>query len=178
MLQFKPWTLLAGAALTMMMACSSQAAETDETPAASAEIVRYPIPGSDFPISNAVEVPASKTLVFLSGKTPQPANPDAEKYSSEFWGDTEVQTVSALSRIEETLKSMDLELGDIVKMQAFLVGDPAKDDALDFAGFMAGYTQFFGTEAQPKLPARSALKVAGLAAPGMLVEIDVIAVRP
>ncbi|MEO0973643.1 MAG: Rid family hydrolase, partial [Pseudomonadota bacterium] len=39
-------------------------------------------------------------------------------------------------------------------------------------------TQFFGTEAQPNLPARSAVQVAGLAAPGMLVEIEVIIARP
>jgi enamine deaminase RidA (YjgF/YER057c/UK114 family) len=43
---------------------------------------------------------------------------------------------------------------------------------------MAGYTKYFGTKDQPKKPARSALQVAALAAPGVLVEIEVIAVRP
>jgi enamine deaminase RidA (YjgF/YER057c/UK114 family) len=43
---------------------------------------------------------------------------------------------------------------------------------------MEGYTQFFGTEAQPNLPARSVVQVAGLANPGFLVEIEVTAVRP
>lgn len=147
--------------------------------AATAEPVkRHPIPGSDFPIANAVEVPAGKTQVYLSGKTPAPADPEAEKYSAEFWGDTEAQTVSVLARIEDTLKSMGLGLGDVVKMQAFIVGDPAKGGTMDFGGFMAGYTQYFGTEAQPNLPARTTVQIAGLAAPGMLVEIDVIAVRP
>lgn len=60
----------------------------------------------------------------------------------------------------------------------FLVGDPAKEGKMDFAGFMEGYTQFFGTEEQPNLPARSVFQVAGLANPGYLVEIEVIAVRP
>jgi enamine deaminase RidA (YjgF/YER057c/UK114 family) len=73
---------------------------------------------------------------------------------------------------------MHLGMGDIVKMQAFLVGDPAKGGKLDFEGFMQGYTQFFGTPAQPNLPARSAMQVAALANPGFLVEIEVTAVRP
>ncbi len=58
-----------------------------------------------------------------------------------------------------------------------LVGDPNNDGNMDFAGFMEGYTQFFGTEEQPNLPARSAMQVAGLVNPGWLVEIEVVAVR-
>ncbi|MEG3767127.1 Rid family hydrolase, partial [Alteromonas sp. 14N.309.X.WAT.G.H12] len=71
-----------------------------------------------------------------------------------------------------------LTMKDVVKMQAFLVGDPNLDGRMDFAGFMRGYTQFFGTEEQPNLPSRSALQIAGLANPGFLVEIEVTAVRP
>jgi enamine deaminase RidA (YjgF/YER057c/UK114 family) len=48
---------------------------------------------------------------------------------------------------------------------------------MDFAGMMAGYTQFFGTAEQPNKPARSAMQVAALAVPGIMVEIEVIAVR-
>jgi len=62
-------------------------------------------------------------------------------------------------------------------MHAYLVGDPAKENKMDFTGFMAGYTKFFGTKEQPNKPARSAMQVAALAAPGALVEIEVIAVR-
>jgi enamine deaminase RidA (YjgF/YER057c/UK114 family) len=64
--------------------------------------------------------------------------------------------------------------GDVVKMLVFLVGDPANDGKMDFKGFMEAYTQYFGTPEQPNLPARSAVQVAGLAAPGALVEIEVI----
>lgn len=49
---------------------------------------------------------------------------------------------------------------------------------MDFAGLMKGYTQFFGTKEQPKLPVRSAMQVAALAHPGVLVEIEVPAIRP
>jgi enamine deaminase RidA (YjgF/YER057c/UK114 family) len=69
-------------------------------------------------------------------------------------------------------------MGDVVKMQVFLVGDPDKGGKMDFAGFMQGYTQFFGSKEQPNLPTRSVFQVAGLANPGFLVEIEVTAVRP
>ena len=46
-----------------------------------------------------------------------------------------------------------------------------------FDGFMAAYREFFGTPAQPNLPARSVMQVAGLVLPGWRVEIEVIAAR-
>jgi enamine deaminase RidA (YjgF/YER057c/UK114 family) len=48
---------------------------------------------------------------------------------------------------------------------------------MDFAGFMEGYNLYFGTKAQPNLPARSTMQVAALVNPGFLVEIEVTAVR-
>ena len=83
-----------------------------------------------------------------------------------------------LAVIEKQLQAMGLGMGDVVKMQAFLVGDPANGGKLDFAGFMQGYSQHFGTGAQPHLPARSTMQVAALVNPGFLVEIEVTAVRP
>lgn len=141
-------------------------------------IVRYPIPGSDFPISAAVEVPAGKSTVYLSGMVPPVTNKDAPNGSVASYGNTEAQTVAVLKRIQEQLARLKLGMGDVVKMQVFLVGDSDNDNKLDFAGFMKGYTQFFGTKEQPKLPVRSAFQVAALAGPGMLVEIEVTAVRP
>jgi len=142
------------------------------------EVIRHKIPGSDFPIAMAIEIPASATVVNLSGQLASVANPEAPKGSIEAYGDTETQTVSTLKKIESTLKSMGLTMADVVKMQVFLVGDPAKGGKMDFDGFMKGYTQFFGKEAgQPNLPTRSAFQVAGLAGPGYLVEIEVTAVR-
>ncbi|MDP1293871.1 Rid family hydrolase, partial [Klebsiella variicola] len=70
-----------------------------------------------------------------------------------------------------------LGLGDVVKMQVFLVGDPAKGGKMDFDGFMAAYREFYGTATQPNLPARSVMQVAGLVVPCWLVEIEVIAAR-
>ncbi len=141
-------------------------------------VIRHPIPGSDFPISAAVEVPAGKSTVYLSGMVPPVADNDAPKGSVASYGNTEAQTVAVLKRIQEKLLHLKLGMGDVVKMQVFLVGDPDNKNKLDFAGFMNGYTEFFGTTEQPKLPVRSAFQVAALAGPGMLVEIEVTAVRP
>ncbi len=147
-------------------------------PVLAQDVVRYKIPGSDFPISAAVEVPAGKSIVFLSGVVPPVANTSAAKGSLDAYGDTKTQTVGVLGAIEKQLKTMNLSMGDVVKMQVFLVGDPAKGGKMDFAGFMEGYRQYFGTAQQPKLPSRSAMQVAALASPGFLVEIEVTAVRP
>lgn len=141
------------------------------------EIVRYRIPDSDFPIAAAVEVPAGRTTVFLSGAGPGIADRSAPPDSVAAYGDTRTQTISALSAIRATLQRLHLDMGNVVKMQVFLVGDPAQGGKMDFAGFMEGYRQFFGTAQQPNLPARSTMRVAGLVAPGWLIEIEVTAVR-
>jgi len=142
------------------------------------DVVRHKIPNSNFPIAQAVEVPAGKTTVYVSGAVPGVADEKADKNSVAAYGDTKTQTESVLKSIEKTLDGLGLKMGDVVKMQVFLVGDPDKGGKMDFGGFMEGYTQFFGTEAQPNLPTRSVFQVAGLANPGFLVEIEVTAVRP
>ncbi|MBS3981719.1 MAG: RidA family protein [Rhodobacteraceae bacterium] len=141
------------------------------------EIIRHAIPGSSFPISRAVEVPGNATVIYLSGAVPAVINDGADPNSPEAFGNTEAQTVSVLKSIEATLSDLDLKISDVVKMQVFLV-EPDGADGMDFAGFMAGYTQFFGTDTQPQLPVRSVFEVAGLANPAWLVEIEVTAVRP
>ena len=143
------------------------------------DVVRYPLPnGNKFPIARAVEVPAGTTLIFHSGMTPSPKDPNAPKGTPEYWGDTTTQALSAFANIKASLDDMGLGFGDVVKMLVFLVADPSdKDGHMDFAGFMKAYTQYFGTPEQPNLPARSAVQVAGLAAPGLLVEIEVILAR-
>ena len=146
--------------------------------AAAQEVIRHRTPGSSFPIAAAVEIPAGKTTVYVSGMVPRVTNEQAPRNSIASFGDTRTQTVSVLQAIEQALQRLDLALKDVVKMQVFLVADPAKENRMDFAGFMEGYTQFFGTAQQPNLPSRSVMAVAGLVNPGWLVEIEVTAVRP
>lgn len=142
------------------------------------DVVRHKNPNSDFPIAQAVEVPAGKTTVYVSGAVPSVVDEKAENGSLAAYGNTKTQTESVLKSIEKTLDGLGLKMGDVVKMQVFLVGDPDKGGKMDFGGFMEGYTKFFGTKEQPNLPARSVMQVAGLVAPGWLVEIEVTAVRP
>ena len=146
-------------------------------PAGAADVIRYKTPNSDFPIAQAVEIPAGHGLVFLSGAGPDIVDTSAPKDSPAAYGDTKAQTLGTLGKIEASLKSMGLGMKDVVKMQVFLVGDTKLGGKMDFAGMMEGYRQFFGTAAQPNLPARSTLQVAGLANPGWLVEIEVTAAR-
>ena len=146
--------------------------------AGAADVTRYSLgPNNTFPIARAVEVPAGKTIIFHSGTTPAPADPKATPGSPEYWGDTKTQALSAFGRIKESLDSLKLGFGDVVAMTVYLAGDPAKGGRMDFDGFMAAYSQFFGTKEQPNLPARSTVQVAGLVQPGMMVEIEVQLVR-
>ena len=139
-------------------------------------ITRNPIPGSDFPIAQSVEVPAGATVLYVSGQVPPVVDESAEAGSRAAYGDTEQQTVGVLDRIGAALENAGYSMADVVKMQVFLVGDPELGGAMDFDGFMAGYVQYFGAE-QGNLPARSAMQVAGLVVPGWLVEIEVMAAK-
>lgn len=131
-------------------------------------VTRIPLPNnSPFPISQGVW--AGNTL-YLSGML----DPNVGKGPA---GDTKAQTVAAIGSIQKALAAQKLTLGDVVMMHVYLAAD-STSGKMDFAGFMSGYTQFFGTKEQPNKPARSAMQVAALAAPGALVEIEVIAVKP
>jgi enamine deaminase RidA (YjgF/YER057c/UK114 family) len=130
-----------------------------------AQTVRIPLPNSSFPISQGVWV--GDTL-YLSGML----DPELSKAGT---SDTKTQTVHAIANVQKALAAQKLTLGDVVMMHVYLAGDSS--GKMDFPGFMAGYSQFFGTKDQPNKPARSAMQVAALAAPGALVEIEVIAVK-
>ncbi|MGY3447254.1 RidA family protein [Bradyrhizobium sp. USDA 4473] len=142
--------------------------------AASAEVVRHPIPNSTFPIAQAVTVTGNATTIYVSGQVPPVVNKDADPSSPQAYGDAKTQTVGVLNRIKAILEGQGLGMGDVVKMQVFLVHSAGAP--MDFKAFMEGYTQFFGGS-QPNLPARSVVGVATLANPGFLVEIEVIAAK-
>ena len=142
--------------------------------AARAEVVRHPIPNSNFPIAQSVEVSGNTKTYYISGQVPPVVDKDADPKSPQAYGDTKTQTVGVLNRIKGILEGLGLGMGDVVKMQVFLVNDARTP--MDFKAFMGGYTQFFGGD-QPNLPARAVVGVAALANPGFLVEIEVVAVK-
>jgi enamine deaminase RidA (YjgF/YER057c/UK114 family) len=162
-------TIVALAVLASAVSCVAVGAE---------DIVRTPLPdGNPFPISAAVTVRAGVDTVYVSGALPAAINKDAPKGTPPVYGDMETQTVSVLTSIKDTLAKLGLGMGDIVKMTVFMAADPAFDNKLNFPALMAGYGQFFGTKEQPNKPARSAVQVAALVAPGALLEIEVIAAK-
>jgi 2-iminobutanoate/2-iminopropanoate deaminase len=74
------------------------------------------------------------------------------------------QTTNALRNVETTLEEVGLDRSTIVRTTVYLVEASAFDAMND------AYRAFFGAE----LPARTTI-VAGLAAEGLLIEIDAIA---
>jgi enamine deaminase RidA (YjgF/YER057c/UK114 family) len=171
MIQGRKLALAAGVLALTSLTSSAMAA-------APKKVERLPLPdGNEFPISSAVTVRAGVDTYFLSGALAPVINKEAPKGSVAAYGDMQTQTVGALNAIKGTLARLGLSMGDVVKMTIFMVGDPARDNKMDFAGMMTGYKQFFGTPEQPNKPARSAFQVAALAAPGALIEIEVIAAR-
>jgi len=145
-------------------------------PVQAADVIRRQ--AGDFPIASSVRVPAGSEIVFLSGTLADVVNADAPAGSVERFGDTETQVNSVLAKLNAELAAIGLSLADVVKMNVFMVGDPAKDGRMDFEGLMRAYTRHFGAEPPKTLPARTTVQVAALPLPGALVEIEVIAVRP
>lgn len=126
-------------------------------------------------ILKGVIVPAGYETFYLSGQLPDPIDP-AKKETVDDFGDTKTQTISTLEKIKAILASKGYAMSDVVKMQAFLAADP-KLGKIDFAGFNAGFKQYFGAEGNPNTVSRSTFQVANLVAPMFLVELEVTAVK-
>ena len=144
-------------------------------PAGAEEIVRRQ--AGDFPIASSVRVPPGAELLFLSGTLADVVKSEAPAGSIERLGDTETQAASVLGKLEKELAASGYTFADVVKMNVFLVGDPAKGGRMDFDGLMTAYSRYVGAASQGKLPARTTVQVAALPLPGALVEIEVIAAR-
>lgn len=144
-------------------------------PLAVQQITRdYPSQSAVFAAS--VTVPPGTELIFLSGQLPDVADATAQPGSADAYGDTEMQAASTFARIRAVLEAKGLTMGDVVSMTVYLVAPPGSD-RMDFAGLTRAYSRYFGTREQPDRPSRSTVQVAGLTAPGFLVEIAVTAAR-
>jgi enamine deaminase RidA (YjgF/YER057c/UK114 family) len=148
----------------------------------SDSIVRHLHPASaDEPwareFAQAIEVPAHARQLILSGVGPQIIDAAAQPGSVQAYGDTAQQTLSVIEQIKATLHSHGYALGDIVNMQALLVAPPGNEGVADFDGFSRVYNQYFGTAAQPNVPARTRAQVIRLVPPGWLVEITATAIK-
>jgi len=91
-------------------------------------------------------------------------------------GDTKAQTLSILTKMKATLEAMGLGMGDIVKMNVFLVS-PTPGGHMDSAAMNEVFKTFFGTPEQPNRPARTTVQVAALGRPTTLVEIEAVVAK-
>lgn len=134
-------------------------------------------------ILQAVTVRPGATMLYLSGQLASPIDPaaTAARQPGEItvadFGDTRTQTISTLEKIETILAAHGYAMSDVIKMTAFVAGDPALGGRMDFAGFNAGFRDYFGTEENPNTLARSTVQVAALVAPYFLVELEVVAAK-
>lgn len=147
---------LVGAALAVALA----------GPAFAQPAVKF-LPGmAAAPISPGAIVPAGSELFFVSGIPGSAAT-----------GDTAAQTTEVLTKLGAVLKSQGYDYKDVVNAKVYLVGDPAMGGKMDFMGMNGAFKKVFGTADEPNKPSRVTVQVAGLAAPGSLVEIELVAAK-
>lgn len=146
-------------------------------PAAHAQEIERLAGTSAAPIAGAVTVPPGYTTYYLSGATAAVANANAPNGSYERFGDITTQTRSVLDNLKGTLTKLGLTFADVVQAHVYMTPDPSKNGDIDFAAMNKVWSTEFGSPTQPNKPARATLKVAGLAAPGLLVEIEFVAAK-
>lgn len=145
--------------------------------AAQAQEVERLAGTSAAPIAGAVTVPPGYTTYYLSGATAAVANDKAPAGSYERFGDITTQTRSVLDNLKGTLTKLGLTFADVVQAHVYMTPDPSKNGEIDFAAMNKVWSTEFGSATQPNKPARATVKVAGLAGPGLLVEIEFVAVK-
>jgi enamine deaminase RidA (YjgF/YER057c/UK114 family) len=128
-------------------------------------------------IAGGVVIPANRAVVWTSGTVPPVFNERAEAGTRERFGDTKIQAVGTLRRIEDQLRELGLSMQDVVYLRAYLVPDP-QTGRIDTQGWNEAYGEFFGTQTNPTRVARSTVGVTALVNPDWLIEIEAFAVYP
>ena len=123
-------------------------------------------------ILTGAKVKAGGEILFLSGNLGSPLTPGGSDY-----GDTKAQTISTLTKIKGLLEAQGYAMKDIIRMDAYLVAPEGGNGKMDFAGFNAGFAEFFGTTENTTTVTRTTMQIAGLAAPWGLVELTVVAAK-
>jgi enamine deaminase RidA (YjgF/YER057c/UK114 family) len=164
-MMLKPMIAVGAATL---MTVAGQAA----TPAKAKPTITRVVGSPTAVISSSVDIPAGSRIIMLSGSTASPVDPA----KPDDFGDTATQTKSILTKMKATLEGMGLGMGDIVKMNVFLVA-PTPGGRMDSAGMNEVFKTFFGTTEQPNRPARSTVQVAALGRPTTFVEIEAMVAK-
>lgn len=149
--------LISAAALAFGLALAAGAADAQP---------RFVAGAATSPISPGAIVPAGAEVFYVSGIPGTAAT-----------GNTEAQTTEVLGKLGAVLKAQGYGFADVVNAKVYLVGDPAMGGKMDFAGMNTAFKKVFGVDGEPNKPSRVTVQVAGLAAPGSLVEIELTAAR-
>lgn len=157
-------------ALLLGSAALATSAEAKKAPPPPPVIERTGKP--DAVIASTALLPVGSRILYISGTTPSPLDPA----KPDEFGDTATQTQSILGKMKAQLEGMGWSMGDIVKMNVFLVA-ALPGGRMDAAGMNGVFKTFFGTPEQPNKPTRSTVQVAALGRPTMLVEIEAIAAK-
>lgn len=107
-------------------------------------------------------------LVFVSGQVS--TAPDGSIIGV---GDIALQTQTTFENLRRVLRAADCDMGDLVQLNTYLVFTGNADDFAGFWGAMNSVRRRYISEPGPTA---TALRVAGLALPGLLIEVDGIAV--
>ena len=144
-------------------------------PAPAADILRVPkIPPG--PVLDGVILPPDAAIMLISGQTPAPLDPAKTEGLDDF-GDMKTQAASVFGKIKAILERQGYSMKDVVKLTVFVVSDPRTGGLADFAGMNEVYRTFFGTDANPNLPARSSIQIAALGKQGYRIEVEAIAAK-
>jgi 2-aminomuconate deaminase len=111
-------------------------------------------------------------FLFVSGTSSRRADNSIAGAEVDEFGtthlDIRVQTKAVIENVQEILKSVGAQLGDVVEVTAYLV------NMNDFAGYNEVYGEYFGFDG----PARTTVAVHQLPHPHLLIEIRAMAYRP
>lgn len=160
--------------LARRLVLAAAIAFTATTSAQAAEVERLTSTPPSQTLATAVTVPPGYTTYYISGALPPVADPAAPKGSYESYGDITVQTRATLANLKATLAKLGLTLADVVQAHVYMA--PDKDGSIDVAAMNKVWVEEFAA-AGTNRPARATFKVAGLVAPGFLIEIEMTAVK-
>ena len=113
--------------------------------------------------TNVIVVPAGTTLVFVSGLTAQGPDGSAPK-------DPRAQAEAVFANLRAALAARGLTPADVIQVRAFLV-----DIQTTLPAYREAYGDFIG-KAPP--PTSTAVGVAGLVRPDLLLEVELVAAKP
>jgi enamine deaminase RidA (YjgF/YER057c/UK114 family) len=129
-------------------------------------------------ILSGVAVPDGRAYYITSGIVAPAADTTAPAGSRARYGDTKMQSIGILKRIETDLKAQGLSLSDVIFLRVYVAPDKLNADKPDFKGWFDAYAEFFNNVKNPVKVARSTIGVASLVTSDFLIEIEAVAVYP